>query len=74
MSKLDINSVAVTNVIAKIAEKFVSKSFSEFYNNHINALVTSVIADKFACFTFHHILLNIMHQLFVACIFTRINN
>jgi len=37
-----IRHTAVTNAISKVAEKFISRHFSEFFDNHMDA-------NQFAC-------------------------
>ena len=58
----DIRPIAVTNAITKIAEKFVSNYFNEFFDNH-------TYINQFGCVhgrSTTQALLKVIHELFVA--------
>jgi len=60
----DVRPIAVTNTIAKIAEKFVNRYqyFTKFYDEHTDV-------NQFGCVcgrSTTHALLKVMHELFVA--------
>jgi len=58
----DVRSIAVTNAIAKIAEKFVSRYFNNFYDDYTDV-------NQFGCVhgrSTTHALLKVMHELFIA--------
>ena len=58
----NVRPIAVTNTIAKIAEKFVNRYSNDFYDEYTDV-------NQFGCVcgrSITHVLLKLMHELFVA--------
>jgi len=58
----DVRPIAVTNAIAKIAEKFVSSYFNDFYDDYTDVNQFGSVHGRSTT----HALLKVMHELFVA--------
>jgi len=58
----DVRHTAVTNAIAKIAEKFVSSYFNDFYDDYTDVNQFGSVHGRSTT----HVLLKVMHELFVA--------
>jgi len=62
MLSLIIRPIAVTNAIAKMADKFVSRYFNDFYDDYTDV-------NQFGCVhgcSTTHALLKVMHELLIA--------